>query len=76
MGKACVIAHPYATILNADSIGDNFSCRYCITLGEKSNGRPQIGNNIIFGAGRVLWSRMFRITVWLLGIRLKLLDIL
>jgi serine acetyltransferase len=50
MGKACVIAHPYATILNADSIGDNFSCRHCTTLGEKSNGRPQIGDNVALGA--------------------------
>lgn len=50
MGKGCVIAHPYATILNADSIGDNFSCRHCTTLGAKSDGRPQIGDNVTLGA--------------------------
>ena len=50
MGKACVIAHPYATILNADSIGDNYSCRHCTTLGEKSNGPPQLGDIVRVGA--------------------------
>lgn len=50
MGKSCVVAHPYATILNADSIGDNFSCRHCTTLGAKFDGRPQIGDNVTLGA--------------------------
>jgi len=30
-----LIAHPYATIINAESIGYNFSCLHCITLGAK-----------------------------------------
>ncbi len=50
MGKGCLIAHPYSTILNADSIGDNFSCRHCTTLGYGKNGRPSIGNNVTLGA--------------------------
>ncbi len=50
MGKGCLIAHPYATILNADKIGDNFNCRHCTTLGAKGNGRPTIGNNVTLGA--------------------------
>ena len=45
-----LLAHPYATVLNADSRGKNFSCRYCTTLGEKSNGRSQIGDNVTLGA--------------------------
>lgn len=45
-----LLAHPYATVLNADSIGKNFSCRHCTTLSEKSNGRPQIGDNVTLGA--------------------------
>ncbi len=50
IGKGCLIAHPYATILNADEIGDNFDCRHCTTLGAKANGRPKIGNNVTLGA--------------------------
>ena len=50
IGKGCLIAHPFATILNAESIGENFSCRHCTTLGAKENGRPVIGNNVYLGA--------------------------
>ena len=50
MGGGFLLAHPYATILNAESIGENFSCRHCTTLGAKSNGRPVIGNNVSLGA--------------------------
>lgn len=45
-----LLAHPYATILNAESIGENFSCRHCTTLGAKQNGRPIIGDNVNLGA--------------------------
>lgn len=50
LGSSCLIAHPYATILNADTIGDHFVCRHCTTLGEKEGGRPIIGNNVTLGA--------------------------
>ena len=50
MGGGFLLAHPYATILNADSIGENFSCRHCTTLGAKANGRPVIGDNVSLGA--------------------------
>lgn len=50
IGKGCLIAHPFATVLNAESIGDNFSCRHCTTLGAKNNSRPIIGNNVYLGA--------------------------
>lgn len=47
------IAHPYGTILNAESIGDNFSCIHLTTIGNKSDiydNRPTIGNNVTLGA--------------------------
>ena len=44
------IAHPYATILNAESIGNNFSCIHCTTIGATSKGRPTIGDNVSLGA--------------------------
>ena len=50
MDGGFLLAHPYATILNADSIGENFSCRHCTTLGATDKGRPIIGNNVNLGA--------------------------
>ena len=51
IGKGCRLAHPYATILNAEKIGDNFVVRQCTTLGMKDGGgRPVIGNNVTLGA--------------------------
>lgn len=50
MGGGFLLAHPYATIINAEYIGDNFSCRHCTTLGATDKGRPTIGNNVYLGA--------------------------
>lgn len=49
IGEGMWIAHPYATIINADSIGKNFQCIHCTTLGAY-NGRPIIGDNVSLGA--------------------------
>lgn len=55
-GMFCI--HPYATILNAKSIGRNFSCRQCTTIGNKSDERPSerptIGDNVTVGANVVI----------------------
>lgn len=50
IGKGFWFAHPYATVLAADSIGDNFRCIHCTTLGNTNKGRPTIGNNVLLGA--------------------------
>ncbi len=50
IGKSFWFAHPYGTILAADSIGDNFHCIHLTTLGNTSDGRPTIGNNVSLGA--------------------------
>lgn len=54
IGKNVYLAHPYATVINAKKIGDNFVCRQCTTIGNKQDGRndlvPQIGNNVVLGA--------------------------
>ena len=50
MGGGCIFYHPYATVLNAESIGDGFSCIHCTTLGYGKNGRPVIGDNVSLGA--------------------------
>lgn len=40
------LAHPYATILNAKSIGKNVYVNHLVTVGEKNNLKPIIGNNV------------------------------
>ena len=50
LGGGAIFYHPYATVLNAECIGDNFSCIQCTTLGYGKNGRPVIGNNVALGA--------------------------
>lgn len=54
VGERMVIAHPYSTILNAESIGNNFSCIHLTTIGDKNGRRPRIGNNVTLGAGVVI----------------------
>lgn len=58
MGGGVFAIHPYATILNARSIGRNFSCRQCTTIGNKQdnkpNERPTIGDNVTLGANVVI----------------------
>ncbi len=54
IGKGCFFEHPYATILNANTIGENFFCIQCTTLGNKNNLRPTIGNNVTLGANVVI----------------------
>lgn len=49
IGASMWIAHPYATIINADSIGSNFNCIHCTTIGAYK-GRPIIGDNVGLGA--------------------------
>lgn len=49
IGSGLRYAHPYSTILNAESIGDNFSCIHCTTIGKKDDKRPRIGNNVTVG---------------------------
>lgn len=50
IGAGMWIAHPYATVLGANSIGDNFRCIHCTTLGSTEKGKPTIGNNVSLGA--------------------------
>lgn len=52
--SAYVLNHPYATIINAKSIGSNFTIAQCSTIGNAKHGRndliPIIGNNVSIGA--------------------------
>ncbi|HUH27120.1 serine acetyltransferase [Gelidibacter sp.] len=49
--------HPFATVINAKSIGENFQFRNSLTIGNKGNDnqlRPTIGNNVTVGANVVI----------------------
>ena len=49
--------HPYATVINAKSIGTNFQFRNSLTIGNKNNNNamlPVIGNNVTVGANVVI----------------------
>ena len=49
--------HPFATVINAKSIGKNFQFRNGLTIGNKANDNslvPVIGNNVTVGANVVI----------------------
>ncbi|MDB9961756.1 hypothetical protein OAD62_06625 [Oceanihabitans sp.] len=49
--------HPFATVINAKSIGKNFQFRNSLTIGNKSNDNaqvPVIGHNVVVGANAVI----------------------
>lgn len=53
VGSGMYCPHPYATIINANQVGSNFSCRHLTTIGNKSDdnaNRPVIGDNVTLGA--------------------------
>ena len=54
IGGGFMAYHPYATVLNADSIGENFTCLQCTTVGYGNGGRPIIGNDVQLGANGVV----------------------
>lgn len=49
--------HPYATVINAKSIGENFQFRNGLTIGNKGNDNsliPRIGTDVTVGANVVI----------------------
>ncbi|GAA3641587.1 serine O-acetyltransferase [Flavivirga jejuensis] len=46
--------HPYSTILNAESIGENFYVNHLVTIGEVNGKRPTIGNNVSIFTGAIV----------------------
>lgn len=50
IGRGLSFAHPYATVINAETIGENFSLLHCTTIGAKGKGLPVIGDNVKLGA--------------------------
>lgn len=46
LGGGVVLAHPYSSIINAETIGDNLYINQLVTIGENNGLRPKIGNNV------------------------------
>lgn len=46
IGGGLQLVHPYATILNAEKIGENVYVNHLVTVGEKNGKRPVIGDNV------------------------------
>ncbi len=46
--------HPYCTILNAESIGENFYVNQLVTVGEIEGKRPIIGDNVSIYSGAIV----------------------
>lgn len=59
IGRDIHLYHPFATIINAKSLGNNFICRNNTTIGNKNNDhklRPVIGNNVEIGANSIIFG--------------------
>lgn len=54
IGEGLMAMHPYATFLNAESIGKNFTCLQCTTVGKKDYKKPVIGDDVTLGANVVI----------------------
>ena len=54
IGSGLQLAHPYSTILNAETIGKNVYVNHLVTLGEKNGEKPIIGNNVQLHAGCIV----------------------
>lgn len=46
LGGGVILAHPYSTIINAKSVGDNLYINQLVTVGENNGLKPSIGNNV------------------------------
>jgi len=54
IGGGLQLAHPYATILNAEKIGKNVYVNHLVTLGEKDGKRPIIGDHVQLHVGAIV----------------------
>lgn len=59
LGPGMICIHPFATIVNADSIGKNFTVRNNVTIGNNaSSKRPTIGDNVSVNANAVVIGKI------------------
>jgi serine O-acetyltransferase len=46
IGGGVILAHPYGSIINAESVGDNLYVNQLVTIGENNGKKPVLGNNV------------------------------
>ena len=51
LGKHCHLEHSTQVHLNAQAIGDDFTCLHNVTIGQKKGLLPTIGNKVLISAG-------------------------
>ena len=54
VGKSFLCVHPFGTYVNAKSVGNNFSIRNNVTIGDKNGYTPTIGNNVTVNVNSVV----------------------
>ena len=54
IGRNIVFVHAYNTFLNAQSIGDYFTCFHNVTIGQKGGKIPTIGNHVTVSCGATI----------------------
>jgi len=58
VGKGFLGIHPIGTFVNADAIGDNFTVKNSVTIGNSTLGRPTIGDNVEINANSVVVGKI------------------
>tara|TARA_Y100000815_G_scaffold159365_1_gene144712 strand:- start:5931 stop:6215 length:285 start_codon:yes stop_codon:yes gene_type:complete len=46
LGGGVILAHPYSSIINAESVGKNLYINQLVTIGENNGHRPKIGDDV------------------------------
>lgn len=55
IGKGLLCVHPFATVINAKSVGDCFTIKNCVTIGiNRRDEKPIIGNNVTVNSNSVV----------------------
>ena len=54
IGKGLLVVHPFSTVINANSIGENFTIKNNVTIGSSKNGLPVIKNNVEINVGAII----------------------
>ena len=54
IGGGLKLAHPYATIINAEKIGEDVYINHLVTIGDKNGKKPTIGSNVQIHANAII----------------------
>ena len=58
IGDGLLLVHAYSTIINPNSIGENFRISHCCTIGESNGGKPTIKDNVIMHPGSIIFGNV------------------